>query len=78
MIIGNEYSLLINDDSLGEPVDGVRRSLLKGFLTGGLALSVLGPVGTGKGRASSVFDDRAVYIWGYAPVLAIDAAARGQ
>jgi hypothetical protein len=73
---GSEYSPPTNYDSLRGPVDGVRRYLLKGFLSGGLALSVLGPVGTDRVRASSTFDNRVVYIWKFASVLATDADTR--
>ncbi|WP_152421327.1 hypothetical protein [Natronococcus amylolyticus] len=71
-----EYSQSTDYNSFRGPVDRVRRYLLKGLLAGGLGLLVLGSVGTSKVRASSVFDDRAVYIWEFASVLTIDADAR--
>lgn len=73
-----ECSTEVGSCSLGEPVNGARRNMLKSFFGGGLALSILGPASTDRVRASSVMDGRAVYIWGYTPILALNAAARGR
>jgi hypothetical protein len=58
-------------------IDQDRRATLKGLFVGGLALTMVVPIGADTVRASSpTSEKRAIYVWGYAPVLARNVETR--